>query len=158
MVEPRACRIKADRTVPGTMARVDDFQTFQSVAGFQDQGCLFRNNQNIKALEKLYIITINQYFTDRRQLAKRAVDHGGYRRQPDFNQADAPSDRSAGQTANLIAQPVVRRDDHDVIVKIHLGKRQRDRQAVGDLMDLIMVEQKSDPPSPGRVPVGRDPA
>ena len=156
MIERRARLVEPDRAVAGAVAGVDDLQPVQPVARLEHERGLLRDDEHVEPGEEIEIVAIHQ------QLGRRQDRLGGAReqaaaaaRQAEHHQPYLAPDRRAAQADHLGAQPVVSdRADH-LDTRAGAGERQRDRQAVRDLVDLIMIEKETNLHGGGTPPIRR---
>ena len=67
---------------------------------------------------------------------------GGFR-QSQLHELEIAAGRARGEPAYLFRETLVGYADDDFGTAAHRRERKRDRQSVGDLMDLIVIEQET---------------
>jgi hypothetical protein len=142
----RAGGVEADRAVARAMAGMDDLEIVEPVTRLEHQRCLLGDDQHVQRAEEIEIVAIDEQFLRGRE----RFGQGGQIVRP----AAFDPQRMEGQVA---VQPAPRQTDHlgldarvgrredDLQIGRMVGQRQRDRQAVRDLVDLVMIEEKTNP-------------
>ena len=146
MIEFRAHRIEADRAIARAMAGMHEFQLVQAVARFEEKRCFFRDDEYVQRTKEIEVVTINEDLVGRCEwlgqcgetLRPAAADT---QRVKGKIAADAP----AGEPDHLRLDARVGGRQDNVHVGCEVGERQGDRQAMRDLMHLIMIEEKAYP-------------
>src|SRR6185369_16698609 len=72
----------------------------------------------------------------------------GFGGQAQFHQRDRVPDQPLAQPDDLGAEARVRSRRHDLHIDAASGQRQRYRQAMSDLVDLVMIEEEADAHTP----------
>ena len=143
MVEPHARFIEPDCPVARAMARMDQAQLGQAIAALEDRRCFFGHHQRVKRPEEVQIVAIDQQFRGRQQWVEQ-LDRGAAQHAlgTKIDQGRARLADRLRKPDNLRAEALVGGRNDDFKLGRHASERERDRQAVTDLMDLIVIEQE----------------
>ena len=65
MIETGARLVESDRPITSAVARVNDLQFVEPIAGLQDERRLFGHDQRVEAAEEIEIVAINEQLLGR---------------------------------------------------------------------------------------------
>jgi hypothetical protein len=120
-----------------------DEQIVEPITRFEQQRCLFRHNEHVEAAEKIEVVSIYQQFRGWDDMLKQSADPAGPFTQNKFDMQYLRPQQLTREPPDLGGKLAICGGDDDLAVKAAFSQGNGDRQAVSDLMDLIVIEQET---------------
>ncbi len=143
MIEAGAGLVEADGTVPGAMAGVHQQRSGQAIARAQQQRGLFRHHQHVEAAKEIQVVAVDQPARGGYGAAEKTGEPRRAGLEPKLHVFDARPNQAGAQTAHFTGQSRVGGDDENLAGEAATRQLQRDGQAVGHLVDLVVIEQET---------------
>lgn len=141
-IKQGALAIEAYRSVARAVAGVDDLQIVEPVSGLEHQRRLFRHDQRVEATEKFEIVAIEQRLGHGNCLFEASRSKPRCRRlQPQRRALRRPARCRQAARSRPRSHPCQGQYDLVLIRRQHFA---RNRQAMRQLMRLIVVEEEAD--------------
>src|SRR5690606_33099994 len=134
---------ETDRPVAGAVTRVDDAQVFEAVPALEQQRGFLGHHGGAEAPEEVEIIPIDRQFSGGYQPVQRrfeAARQSGLEAQANHF---APVHGRAGEVTHVLLRPGSSDRESNRIWPA-LSESKRDGQTVGDLVQLIVIEEEAD--------------
>jgi hypothetical protein len=150
VIEAGARLVESDGAIACSVAGVDDLQMIEMEMIFENERCLFGNDEYVERFEEIQIVAVHQEFSGRDQSSRNRIHRA--RQTPlqlELNEAKIAIERVTRQRPNFLQKPIIRCADDDLGSGLLASQSERDRQRVGDLVDLIVIKKESDAHSEG---------